>query len=158
MHAILLTQLAPPCGLAPFPPVSAAQFPPSSGQPQFTLKIPAGFPSPAADYVEDELDLNTYLIKHRAASFFFQVEGDSMIGAGIFDGDKVLVDRSLVPMHGHVVVAIIDAEFTLKRLYRVGDTIELRPENPAYRAIPIREGNDLQIWGVVSAVIRKLRT
>ncbi len=158
MHTILLTKLAPPCGLAPSPPRSAAEFPARAGQPQFVVKIPAGFPSPAADYVEDELDLNTYLVKHKAASFFFEVEGDSMVGAGILDGDKVLVDRSLVPMHGHVVVAIIDAEFTLKRLHRVGDTIELRPDNPAYRAIQIREGNDLQIWGVVSAVIRKLRT
>ena len=156
MHAILITKPAPPCGLAPFPPRSAADFPPGAAQPEFVLKIPAGFPSPAADYVEDELDLNTYLIKHKAASFFFQVEGDSMIGAGILDGDKVLVDRSLVPMHGHVVVAVVNAEYTVKRLMRLGSKIELHSENPAYPPIVFAEGDELSVWGVVTGWAHRL--
>jgi SOS-response transcriptional repressor LexA len=90
-------------------PVGAAE--PTAGTlPQFRR----AFPRRAADYVEQGLDLNTYLVKHKAASFFFNVAGDSMSAAGILDGDKVLVDRSVTPQHGHIVIAVIDAEYTLK--------------------------------------------
>ena len=134
-----------------------ARLSPPSPQPELCHKISAGFPSPAADYVEQGLDLNTYLVQHKAASFFFNVTGESMIGAGILDGDKVLVDRSVTPQHGHIVIAVIDAEYTLKRLYLLDGKVELHPDNPAYAPIRLVEGNELQIWGVVTAVIRKLR-
>lgn len=134
-----------------------AQSPWPSAQPQFLHKIPAGFPSPACDYVEGGLDLNEYLVQHKAASYYFNVEGDSMVGAGILDGDKVLVDKSVTPLHGHIVVAVIDAEYTLKRLYCQNGVVELRPENPAYSPLRLQEGNDLHVWGVVTAVVRKFR-
>ncbi|MGS0744297.1 LexA family protein [Glaciimonas sp. GG7] len=137
-------------------PLSVAQAPIVCSIPLFLNKVPAGFPSPAADYIEDGLDLNDYLVKHKAASFYFTVEGDSMSGAGILNGDRVLVDRSIEPKHGHIVVAVISNEFTLKRLYRWRGVVELRPENPAYKIIRVSEDDDLQIWGVVAAVVRKI--
>src|ERR1700712_1459651 len=84
-------------------PLHASPAPVASAVPLFLIKVPAGFPSPAADYVEESLDLNTYLVRHKAASFYFTVEGDSMINAGILAGDRVLVDRSIEPRHGHIV-------------------------------------------------------
>lgn len=120
-------------------------------------KIAAGFPSPAADYVEKGLDLNAYLVQHKEASFFFHVVGESMCGVGIMDGDIVLVDRAITPTHGHYVLAVIDGDYTLKRFHCQGGTVELHPENAAFAPIRLVEGNELQIWGVVSAVIRKLR-
>jgi DNA polymerase V len=120
-------------------------------------KVPAGFPSPASDYLEDGLTLDAYLVRHPASSFFFSVAGDCMTGAGIFDGDKVLIDRAIEPKHGHIVVAVLNNEFTLKRLYRRDGVLELRPENPAYQPIRLREAEELQVWGVVTAVVRKLK-
>lgn len=120
-------------------------------------KISAGFPSPAADYVEKGLDLNAYLVQHKEASFFFEVVGDSMSGIGIIGGDIVLVDRSVTPVHGHIVLAVIDGEYTLKRLHLRPGVIELHPENAAYTPIRLIEGQELQVWGVVTAVIRKYR-
>jgi DNA polymerase V len=117
--------------------------------------IAAGFPSPATDFSESGLDLNAYLIRHRAASFYFSVEGDSMSGAGILDGDKVLVDRAVEPQHGHIVVAVVNSEYTLKRLYRRREVLELHAENPSYSPIRFREGEELQVWGVVVGVVRK---
>ena len=117
--------------------------------------IAAGFPSPASDYGELALDANDYLIRHRAASYYFNVEGDSMNGAGILDGDKVLVDRAVEPQHGHIVVAVVNDAYTLKRLYRRLGMLELRAENPAYAPICPKEGEELQIWGVVVGLLRK---
>ncbi|MEA5098193.1 MAG: translesion error-prone DNA polymerase V autoproteolytic subunit [Burkholderiaceae bacterium] len=117
--------------------------------------IHAGFPSPATDCGEHALDVNDYLIRHRAASFYFSVAGDSMMGAGILDGDKVLVDRAIEPQHGHIVVAVVNHEYTLKRLYWQRGVIELRAENPAYRPIRLKDGEELQVWGVVVGVVRK---
>jgi DNA polymerase V len=125
--------------------------------PYFLHKIPAGFPSPASDYIEDGLDLNVYLVKHKAASYFFAVEGESMIGSGIYPGDRVLVDRSITPLHGHVVVAVINGEYTLKRLYRMDGLVELLPDNPLFSPIKITDETDLVIWGVVAAVVRKYK-
>jgi DNA polymerase V len=125
--------------------------------PLFLVKCPAGFPSPAADYVESGLDLNDYLVKHRAATFIFDVWGDSMIGAGIFDGDKIIVDRAVEARHGMLVVAIINGEHTVKRLHIGRDGTELRPENPRYRPIRLREFEELTIFGVVVGVVRKLQ-
>lgn len=138
-------------------PCPLTQCPAPFEVPLFTHKIRAGFPSPATDYIEDGLDLNAYLVRHKAASFYFTVEGDSMKGVGILNGDKVLVDRGITPRHGHVVVAVINGEFTLKTLYALNAVAELRPENPAYRPLRINEGDDVTIWGVATGVIRKLR-
>lgn len=144
------------------PPPSGAIQPaslnaPFSTRPLVQHKISAGFPSPAADYVEKGLDLNAFLVQHKEASFFFMVVGDSMSGIGIMDGDIVLVDRSVTPSHGHYVLAVIDGEYTLKRLHKRQGVIELHPENRAYAPIRLIDGQELQIWGVVTGVIRKYR-
>lgn len=122
----------------------------------FLEKIPAGFPSPASDYIEAGLDLNAYLIAHKASTFVFQVKGDSMSGIGILDGDKLTVDRSIEPRHKHIIVAVLNNEFTVKRLYRWGGVVELRAENPAYRPIRCKDFEEIQVWGVVTGVLRKL--
>ena len=118
-------------------------------------RISAGFPSPAGDYVEDGLDLNSYLVQNKPATFMFTVRGESMIVAGIHDGDKVIVDRALKAKHNDIVVAVVDGEYTIKRLYKYRGRIELRPENSDYQPITLTEGNELQIWGVVTGVVRK---
>jgi DNA polymerase V len=120
-------------------------------------RIPAGFPSPAAEYTEAGLDLNDYLIVHKAATFMFTVVGNSMSKAGILDGDKVVVDRSVAPRHGHIVIAMLNGEYTIKRLYMRGGVIELRPENPDFQPIKLSGEDELQIWGVVTGCIRKLQ-
>jgi len=137
-------------------PIAAARMPQPNAIPTFLIKVPAGFPSPATDYQDEALDLNDYLVRHKDASFFFTVRGHSMSGAGILDGDKVLADKSIDPQHGHIVVASIDGQFTLKRLYRCDGRIELRPENPQYRTICLKEGEELQVWGVVVGLARKM--
>ena len=124
--------------------------------PLFAEKVPAGFPSPATDYVEDRLDLNQLLIQHPEATFFVQVKGNSMIGAGIHDGDKLVVDRSINPTHGHVVIAVVDGDFTVKRLHRQDGFVKLIAENPEYPDITFKVGQELQIFGVVTSVIHKL--
>ena len=118
-------------------------------------RISAGFPSPAADYAEEGLDLNHYLVQNKPATFMFTVKGDSMLGAGICDGDKVVVDKALKPKHKDIVVAVVDSEYTIKRLYQLRGRIELQPENPNYQPITFNEGSELQIWGVVVGVVRK---
>lgn len=123
--------------------------------PLFVHKVSAGFPSPATDYMEEGLDLNEYLVQHKAASFLFNVQGDSMLHAGIVSGDKVVVDRSIEAQHRHIVIAVVDSEYTIKRLYRRAGRIELRPENPAYVPIIIANDMQLEIWGVVVGVVRR---
>ena len=118
-------------------------------------RISAGFPSPAADYAEQGLDLNRYLVQNKPATFMFTVQGDSMMGAGICDGDKVVVDKALKPKHKDIVVAVVDSEYTIKRLYQLRGRIELQPENPNFEPITFDEGSELQIWGVVVGVVRK---
>lgn len=118
-------------------------------------RLSAGFPSPAADYAEDGLDLNDYLVRRKSATYMFTVKGDSMIGASIEEGDKVVVDRSLRPRHNDIVVAVVDGEYTIKRLYKHRGRVELRPENPAYQPMVFGEGADLEVWGVVVGVVRR---
>jgi len=118
-------------------------------------RISAGFPSPAGDYAEDGLDLNHYLVQNKPATFMFTVRGESMIVAGIHHGDKVIVDRALKPKHKDIVVAVVNGEYTIKRLYKYKGLIELRPENPDYPNITFSEGHELQIWGVVIGVVRR---
>ena len=118
--------------------------------------VSAGFPSPADDYLEDKLDLNEYLIKHPAATFFVRVAGDSMINAGIYDNDIIIVDRSIKPKHGKIVVAALDGQMTIKRLYRRDDKIMLLPENELFKPIEILDSMDMVIWGVATNVIHSL--
>jgi len=112
-------------------------------------KVSAGFPSPAADYEEQRLDINEYLIRNPVSTFFFVVEGDSMQGAEIFDGDILVVDKSIAPVHGHIVIAFVDGERLVKRLHRRAGRVALIAENPKYPALEIREGQEMQVWGVV---------
>ena len=117
--------------------------------------LSAGFPSPAGDYAADGLDLNTYLIQNKPATFMFTVRGESMIVAGIHDGDKVVVDRALKAKHKDIVVAVVNGEYTIKRLHQHKGRIELCPENPNFTSITFSEGQELQIWGVVVGVVRR---
>ena len=129
--------------------------------PLFAAQVKAGFPSPADDFMEQRLDLNEHLIQHPAATFFVRVDGDSMIGAGIHQGDILIVDRSLEPLNGRIVIAVIDGAFTVKRI-RIGGAsgreaqIFLEPENPAFQRIRIQPESDFQVWGVVTYVIHSL--
>ena len=125
--------------------------------PLFDGSVPAGFPSPAEDFVEGRLDLNEYMVEHEAATFYVRVKGHSMSGAGILDGDIIAVDRALEAHHGDTVLAVIDGELTVKELYRDTDTIRLLPRNPEFTPIELKHGQELTIWGVVKGVVRKLR-
>ncbi|MDR3197018.1 MAG: translesion error-prone DNA polymerase V autoproteolytic subunit [Planctomycetaceae bacterium] len=120
-------------------------------------EVPAGFPSPAENHSGGSLDLTAHLIKHPEATFFLRVRGDSMTGAGIFDGDLLIVDRSLPPVSGDIVIAVLDGEFTVKRLIIRNGTIELRPENPLFKPLRIYEESQLEIWGVVTAAVKSFR-
>jgi len=122
--------------------------------PLFSSSIQAGFPSPAEDHIEKTLDLNELLIRNPQATFFLRVSGSSMVNAGINDKDLLIVDRSIEPTHGKIVIAILDGELTVKRLYRQNGTIKLCPENPKFKPIEIKKESDLQIWGVVTNVIK----
>jgi len=104
---------------------------------------------------DSALDANAYLVRHFAASYYFTVEGNSMNGAGILDGDKVLVDRAVEPKDGHIVVAVVNSEYMLRRLHRRGKTIELCADNPAYVPIRLKESEELHVWGVVVGVVRR---
>lgn len=119
-------------------------------------KVPAGFPSPAADHTRKELDLNEHLIRNKEATFIFRVKGDSMIGIGIYDGDELIVDRSIDAKHGNIVLAVLNNEFTVKRLHRRSGVIKLIAENPIYPPIMVKDGEELVIWGVVTRNLHKL--
>ena len=122
---------------------------------QIFAKISAGFPSPAADHAHKRIDLTEQLILHPDASFLFQVTGWSMKDAGIYDQDYILVDRAIDAVHGLIVLAVLDGEFTVKRLYKRGKVIRLMPENAEFEPIEIKEGNTLEIWGVVTFNVRR---
>ena len=125
--------------------------------PYFSTSVSAGFPSPADGLIEKSLDLNEYIIKNPPSTFFVRVSGDSMIKAGIFDEDILVVDRSLDAKNNDVVIAVLNSEFTVKRLRINGKKVYLLPDNDKYQAIEILDGMDLTIWGVVTNVIHKLR-
>ena len=123
--------------------------------PVITNTVPAGFPSPAEEYLGDTLDLNAYVIKNPASTFFARVDGDSMIEAGIMPDDLVVVDRGLEAKHGDVVIAVVNGDMTIKRLStRMG--LRLVPENKNYSEIPITGSSELSIWGVVTFRIGKV--
>lgn len=131
--------------------------PPRAARPLFLSRVPAGFPSPAEDYVEGSLDLNEHLIEHREATFFVRVKGQSMTGAGIADGDLLVVDRSLEAGDGDIVVAVVDGELTVKRLSRRGGRVRLLAEHPGFAPIEFRDGQELTVWGVVTSIVRRIR-
>lgn len=117
------------------------------------ISVPAGFPSPAEDFVEGPLDLNRYLIHHPAATFFVRVIGDSMIGVGIYPHDLLIVDRAVTPIHGSIVIAVVNGDLTVKRLHQHGERISLLPENPVYEPIHITAAMAFEVWGVVTKSI-----
>jgi len=118
--------------------------------------VSAGFPTPAEDSYET-FDIVSHIVRHPAATFFMRVAGDSMTGAGISDGDLLVVDRSIEAQSGDIVVAVLDGEFTIKRFRRNGSNIELVPENSKYRKITLNEGMELEIWGVVTGTYKSFR-
>ncbi len=125
-------------------------------QPIFMATVPAGFPSPAADYEEGKLDLNRHLIKNSTATFFVRVTGDSMVKAGIHDGDLLVVDRSIEPRDKNVVIAVVNGELTVKRIRIRKNRLTLEAENEAYQSQEINDGIEFEVWGVVTNVIHAL--
>jgi len=118
--------------------------------------ISAGFPSPADDFKEVRISLDRELVKNKEATFYARVSGDSMIGAGLEDGDLLIIDRSLNPENRKIAVCLVDGEFTVKRIKKIKKTFYLIPENKKYSPIEITEENELTIWGIVVYVIKKV--
>ena len=147
-----------PAPMSPDAPPASLVWRPAPGprrsRPLFLVRVEAGFPSPADDYVDRALDLNELCVQNAPATFFVRATGDSMTGVGIFPGDLLVVDRSVEPRTGHVVVAVLDGEFTVKRLRLQGRCLTLLPENDAYAPISIGPEQDVSIWGVVVHVVR----
>ena len=128
----------------------------SLGQWLIEQGISAGFPSPADDFKEIRISLDKELVKNKEATFYARVSGDSMIGAGLDDGDLLIIDRSLSPENGKIAVCLIDGEFTVKRIAKSKGKVYLIPENKKYKKIEIKEENELIIWGIVEYVIKKV--
>ncbi len=124
--------------------------------PLYASNVSAGPAFPADEYVEGKLDLNKYLITNPPATFLVKATGDSMIKAGIYSGDVLIVDRSMEPKDGKIVIAAIDGYLTVKRLKKKGGKVTLKAENEQYSDIELEENNDLVIWGVVTSVLHKL--
>jgi len=122
--------------------------------PFIDVGISAGFPSPADDFIELTIDLNKHLIKHKDSTFFAKVKGHSMKNAGIFDGDLLVIDKSLAPQDGKIAICQIDGEFTVKRIKIEKDIVWLVAENDAYEPIKVTEENELMIWGIVMHSIK----
>ena len=118
-------------------------------------RVCAGFPSPAEDLGAKRIDLTELLVVHVLATYFLRASGISMIELGIFDGDLLVVDRAIRPRHGHIVVAIVDGEFTVKQLYQRAGHLKLKAGNPTYPDIVPKEGQAFEIWGVVTASIKQ---
>jgi len=118
-------------------------------------EVRTGFPSPADDYLEAELDLVAHLIQHPSATYYLRAKGTSMTGAGIYDGDLLIVDRSLEPKSGHIVIMSVDGELTCKKLGHIGNRPYLLAANPEFRPIPL-DGKECQVWGVVTHNIHSL--
>lgn len=124
--------------------------------PLFLARVSAGFPSPADDFLDRKIDLNKELIRHPATTFFVRVEGDSMRDAGIFSGDMLIVDRSLEVKENAIVVAVLDGEFTVKRVRRSDGKLFLIPANTSYSPTEVSEERNFTVWGVVTNVIRSV--
>ncbi|MDL2316649.1 translesion error-prone DNA polymerase V autoproteolytic subunit [Desulfovibrio sp. OttesenSCG-928-A18] len=126
------------------------------GIPVYLCPVAAGWPSPAEDYIEDTLDLHKFAVRNEPSTFFLHATGNSMIGAGIHEGDILVVDRSINAVPGKVVIAAVDGELTVKRLVKKGKKLLLMPENPDYPPIDISKHEDTCIWGVVTYVLHSL--
>jgi DNA polymerase V len=146
-----------------------AQFSISDSQPQpiavnsawvnsFPVSVAAGFPSPAEDHLVQRIDLMAQLIQHPQATFMLRVRGESMRDAGIFDGDVVLVDRAINPHSGHVVIAVVDGEFVCKTLWQRAGRIKLKAANVTFPDISPKDGQQVEVWGVVVAAIKQFKT
>jgi len=118
--------------------------------------VSAGFPSPADDFKETRISLDKVAVKNEAATFYARVAGQSMIGAGLDDGDLLVIDRSLEPQDGKIAVCLIDGDFTVKRLKVEKDCVWLMAENKRYKPIQVTEENELMIWGIVTHVLKAL--
>ncbi len=116
--------------------------------------ISAGFPSPADDFKEVRISLDKAVVKNEAATFYARVAGQSMVGAGLDDGDLLVIDRSLEPADGKIAVCFVDGEFTVKRLKVDKDCVWLMPENAQYKPLQVTEENELIIWGIVTHVLK----
>lgn len=126
--------------------------------PLYLVRAAAGFPSPAEDFLDQSLDLNEYIIKNPSATFYVKAAGDSMEKVGIFEGDLIVIDRSKKAVHNSIVLAVVNGEFTIKRiLFTNNGKIILSPENDKYRPIEINDGMDFEIWGVATNVVHQLR-
>ncbi|MFM9880379.1 MAG: LexA family protein [Burkholderiaceae bacterium] len=134
---------------------------PVSGAPLLGLmlknRVCAGFPSPAEDLGANRIDLAKVLITHAAATYFLRASGHSMVGLGIFDNDILVVNRALKPRHGDVVVGVVDGEFTVKQLHQRAGTIKLKAANPTFPDIVPKDGQTLEVWGVVTSSIKQFR-
>jgi len=124
--------------------------------PLYSSTVPAGFPSPADDFLDKYLDLNEHLIKHPAATFFVRVAGNSMIHAGIHSGDILIVDRAEEPKNNSIIVALLDREFTVKRIRKSKNELYLIPENGKFKPIKVTDKMDFEVWGVVRYVIHEV--
>lgn len=120
-----------------------------------SVRIPAGFPSPAEDSLEERINLNELLIERPSSTFVMQVSGNSMDRAGILDGDHIIVDKSRVAVSGKIVVAVLNGDMTVKFLQKTQSGYSLKAANPKYPTIHINEDNTLEIWGVVVGVVRR---
>ena len=118
--------------------------------------ISAGFPSPADDFKETRISLDRELVKNKEATFYARVSGDSMVGAGLDDGDLLVIDRSKNPENGKIAICLVDGDFTVKRIKKEKHKLFLVPENKKYKKIEIKEENELIIWGIVEYVIKKV--
>ena len=120
--------------------------------------VAAGFPSPAEDHHMNRVDLTAKLITHPQATFLLKVSGESMREAGIFNGDTLVVNKAIKPRHGQIVVAVVDGEFTVKQLYQRAGRVKLLPANPTYPPIFPKEGQTIEVWGVVTACVKWFAT
>ena len=142
LKPIIITHIAP-----------ASMAPTTLDLPLYSSLVRAGFPSPADDYLEGSIDLNRFLISNAAATFMIRVNGDSMEGAGIYSNDVLIVDKSKDPKNGDVIVAVLNGEFTVKRLMKESGIYFLKAENPNYENIILNGDSGFQIWGVVTYVL-----
>ena len=120
-------------------------------------RVCAGFPSPAEDLGAQRIDLTQVLITHPQATYFLRARGTSMEGVGIFDNDILVVDRAIKPRHNHIVVAVVDGDFTVKTLYQRAGRIKLKAANPTFADIVPKEGQTLEVWGVVTSSIKQFK-
>ena len=139
-----------------FQPKLCLTTPPYAQGPLLARAVPAGFPSPADDYVAGRISLDAYLVQHQEATFFLHVSGDSMRDLGIFDGDLLVVDRAVQAAHESVVIAVVDGEFMVKQLLHTPQGYVLRSANPAYRDIAVGAEQEFAIWGVVRWAVHRI--